>query len=58
MARRYTSKEMIEKLVGFDTTSIKSNLELVSFIEDYLREYGVPSYRVPNQSGTKSNLMP
>ena len=56
MARRYTSKEMIEKLVGFDTTSIKSNLELVAFIEDYLREYGVASYRVPNESGTKSNL--
>ena len=33
MAERYTPKQMIKRLVGFDTTSAKSNLELIGFVE-------------------------
>ena len=54
--RRYSSEEMIEALVGFDTTSHKSNLELISFVEDYLGELGVPCRRTANDEGTKANL--
>jgi len=56
LPRKYASKEMIETIVGFDTTSTKSNLDLVKFIEDYLSEYGVASHRVPNEDNTKANL--
>jgi acetylornithine deacetylase len=53
---RYTPVEMLERLVAFDTTSRNSNLELIAFVEEYLRAYGVSSERVANADGTKSNL--
>ncbi|MBI1261975.1 MAG: acetylornithine deacetylase [Rhizobiales bacterium] len=56
VARRYSSREMIDKLVSFDTTSHKSNLELVAFVEDYLSSYGVASHLVSNDDNTKANL--
>ncbi|MBV1933963.1 MAG: M20/M25/M40 family metallo-hydrolase, partial [Parvibaculaceae bacterium] len=56
MAHRYTSREMIDKLVSFDTVSRHSNLALIAFIEDYLAQWGVPSKRIENEEGTKANL--
>ena len=55
-ATRYTTREMIEKLVSFDTTSRNSNLELISFVEDYLAGHGVASQRVANDDNTKASL--
>lgn len=57
MPDRYTPRQMIEKLVSFDTTSHLSNLELVSFVEDYLAPYGARLSRVPSPDGQKSNLI-
>lgn len=54
---RYTATEMLECLVGFDTTSRDSNLELIAFVEDYLAAYGVQSTRIPNDEGDKANLL-
>ncbi len=48
--------DLIEKLVGFDTTSHKSNLELISFIADYLGKYGIGANLIEDPSGTKANL--
>ncbi|GGA06859.1 acetylornithine deacetylase [Neptunicoccus cionae] len=56
MADTYTPREMLEKLVGFDTVSQRSNLELISFVEDYLTSHGVESTRVYNEAGDKANL--
>ena len=56
MGRSYTSKQMIEKLVSFDTTSCNSNLEIVNFIENYLLEWGVVSKKDPNYNNDKSNI--
>ena len=53
---RYTPREMIAKLVSFDTTSSRSNLPLIDFVRDYLAAWGVESYAVPNDEGTKANL--
>ena len=55
-ATRYTSRELIEKLISFDTTSRNSNLELISFVENYLAGHGITSQRVENDDNTKSNL--
>lgn len=49
--------DILAKLVAFDTTSRRSNLELIQWVEGYLAHLGVPSRRVPNADGTKSNLM-
>lgn len=51
-----TPREMIEKLISFDTTSHLSNLDLIDFVESYLASHGVTSRRVMNEEGTKANL--
>lgn len=48
--------DMITKLVGFDTVSRNSNLELIHFVQDYLSGHGIDSQLVPSPDGTKSNL--
>tara|TARA_R110000868_G_scaffold190217_1_gene433824 strand:- start:4226 stop:5395 length:1170 start_codon:yes stop_codon:yes gene_type:complete len=55
-ATRYTSRELAEKLIAFDTTSRNSNLELIAFVEAYLAGHGIASQRVENDDKTKSNL--
>src|SRR3989337_1924426 len=49
--------DILAKLVAFDTTSRRSNLELIQWVEQYLAHLDVPTRRVPNADGTKSNLM-
>jgi acetylornithine deacetylase len=49
--------DILAKLVAFDTTSRRSNLELIQWVEAYLADLDVPTRRVPNADGTKSNLM-
>jgi acetylornithine deacetylase len=51
------SISVLEALVGFDTTSRNSNLELISWVEAYLDRLGVAHARVPDQTGVKANLM-
>lgn len=51
-----TSAELLARLVAFDTTSHKSNLGIVTFIEDYLASHGVAATRVPTLDGQKSSL--
>ncbi len=52
----YTPVELLARLVAFDTTSHKSNLEIVAFIEDYLLQHGVASARVTAADGLKASL--
>jgi acetylornithine deacetylase len=51
------SRELLARLVSFDTTSRGSNLPLVEWVEGYLDGFGVPHRRVPNVDGTKTNLL-
>jgi len=48
--------DMIDKLVGFDTVSRNSNLELILFVRDFLAEHGIQSHTVYSPAGTKANL--
>lgn len=58
MAARPTpdSLAMIERLVGFDTTSRNSNLELIHWIRDHLAGLGVAAELVHDETGAKANL--
>lgn len=47
---------LLEKLVAFDTTSHKSNLAMVEFIETFLLDHGIKSRRVLSACGEKSAL--
>jgi acetylornithine deacetylase len=49
--------EILERLIAFDTTSRDSNLALIEWVEAYLDRHGVTHRRVPNDQGTKSNLI-
>ena len=51
-----TSLELIEKLVAFDTTSRNTNLDLISFIQEYLANLGITSSRIHDETGSKANL--
>ena len=55
-AQAITSVEMIRRLVGIDTTSRNSNLELIHFVRDYLAGFGVESRLIHDDSGRKANL--
>jgi acetylornithine deacetylase len=50
------AKDLLARLVAFDTTSHKSNLPIIRFIEDYLRRHGVESHLVPTPDGQKASL--
>ncbi|HVB18335.1 MAG TPA: acetylornithine deacetylase, partial [Stellaceae bacterium] len=53
--RLATALEILERLVGFDTTSARSNLDLIEWIADYLGRYGIASERSAAMPG-KANL--
>jgi len=55
MAARSTI-DLLEKLVGFDTTSRESNLALIDWVEGYLSDLGVPSERSWDADRRKANL--
>lgn len=55
----YTGRiiEILTALVAFDTTSRNSNLELIGWVEEYLRGLGVASERVYDPTGQKASLL-
>ncbi|HMM15039.1 MAG TPA: acetylornithine deacetylase [Parvibaculum sp.] len=55
-AKRLSTREMLERLVSFDTTSRNSNLELIAFVETYLSAHGVSCRLIANEDDTKANL--
>ena len=50
------SVEILDSLVGFDTTSRNSNLPLIDWVESYLDRCGVAYERIPDQDGVKANI--
>ncbi|WP_460044788.1 acetylornithine deacetylase [Pseudomonas sp. S2_H01] len=50
------SRELLAALVGFDTTSRESNLQLIEFVRDYLAQLDVPCELIYNAERSKANL--
>ena len=48
--------DILERLVGFDTVSANSNLELIRWVADYLDGYGVKCLLTHDAAGMKANL--
>jgi acetylornithine deacetylase len=48
---------ILADLVAFDTTSRRSNLELIAYVEAKLNAIGVASRRIGNAYGSKANLI-
>lgn len=53
---RLTPREILEKLVSFQTVSRDSNLPLIDWVEEYLDSHGIPAHRVWNEDRTKASL--
>jgi acetylornithine deacetylase len=49
--------DILERLIAFDTTSNRSNQDLITWVEAYLEARDVPFWRVDGPDGTKSNLL-
>lgn len=52
----YSPRELIDILISYDTTSRESNLDLISFVQNYLKGWGIDSILIPNEDGSKANL--
>ena len=55
-----TPKEMLAKLVAFDTVSRNSNMALIGFVADYLHGHGIDARIIPNEdrSTDTSGVLP
>lgn len=51
-----SSRDLLQALVAFDTTSRESNLHLIEFVRDYLARFDVPCELVYNEPRSKANL--
>jgi acetylornithine deacetylase len=51
-----STKELLARLIAFDTTSHKTNIPLIAFVEEYLARHGIKSQRVPTADGQKASL--
>ena len=50
------SLAILEKLVSCKTISKDSNLELIEFVEEYFKSFGLESYRVYDKTGEKAAI--
>ena len=57
MGKIYTPKELLSVLIGFDTTSFRSNRDMIDFIVDYLSSHGISSSLGFNEEETKADLV-
>jgi len=48
--------EMLDRLIGFDTTSRESNLGLIEWVRDWLKDRGIASRLTYDSTGGKANL--
>lgn len=49
--------EILKKLISVDTTSYKSNLELIRFIENYLKQYNIVCSLTYDETNEKANIL-
>ena len=49
-------RQVLERLIGFDTVSAKSNLDLLGYVRGLLADAGIDSMLIPDATGTKANL--
>jgi acetylornithine deacetylase len=51
-----TTLEILEKLVAFDTTSARPNLELIDYVRGFLETRGFIVHILPNETGAKAGI--
>ena len=51
-----SSRDILSRLIQFDTTSRLPNKSLIEYIVQLLDEHGIPTTIIPNADGSKANL--
>ena len=51
-----TAQEILTKLVSFPVLGGESNLSILSWIKEYIEDFGIQTYLVPNEEGNKASL--
>ena len=51
------TKDILDRLIAFDTVSRNSNMALMHYIEQLLSEADIKTTLIPNAQGTKANLL-
>ncbi len=51
-----TTRDILARLISFDTTSRNPNRALIDYIASLLQEHGIESVLIPNEDDTKANL--
>lgn len=49
------SHEWAPRLIGFETVSRRSNLDLIEAVSEFLRSHGISSTLTKNSEGSKAN---
>ncbi len=57
MAPEQSTIEILNRLIGFASVSSESNLDIVSWIENYLSQHGITSCRIPDRTGRKASIL-
>jgi acetylornithine deacetylase len=50
------TRDILARLIAFDTTSRDSNLALIDWVDSFLADRGIAARRVPSADGRKANL--
>ncbi len=51
-----TTLDILARLVGFNTVSDRSNLDLIRYVAEFLRAEGIPFVEAPNAAGDKAAI--
>jgi acetylornithine deacetylase len=51
-----TTRDLLERLIGFDTVSRNPNRDLMDFVAGWLEGQGIQSRLIPGDTGSKANL--
>ncbi len=51
-----TATQILTKLVSFPVLGGDSNLSIMNWIKDYIEQFDIETYLVPNEEGTKASL--
>ena len=54
--KKLSSTELLSRLVAFDTTSRRSNLQLIEWVANYLTDLGIGVSLTSNDESDKANL--
>ncbi len=57
MGKTFTPREMLARLISFDTVSAHANKPMIDFMADYLAGHGIATNIAPNDEGTKADII-